>query len=191
MSSITKSLIGRQDLKWWDGSDTKTFPRKTSTGGTVDMFSVGDEVNVQSLYCPTVADMTGAAISLAITKVAGNDCVLILSPGEWAISNDLTIPANIIIHLAFGAYFSIATGKVLTFINPPDAGPFQIFTGLGTATVTGYPQDRAWWGETQRNDFQNVTLDYGLISIRDFNETVIHQFSLDLLAQTSDTLGFF
>jgi hypothetical protein len=191
MSSITKSLIGRQDLKWWDGSDTKTFPRKTSTGGTVDMFSMGDGIDVQSLYCSTVADFTDTVISLAITKASGNNCVLILSPGEWTISNDLTIPATIILRLPFGAYFSIATGKILTCVNPPEAGPYQIFTGLGTATVTGYPQDRAWWGETQRNDFQNVTLDYGLISIRDFNETVIHQFPLEILAQSSDVLGFF
>ena len=50
------------------------------------------------------------AISLAITSASGSDRTVFLTPGNWPISDNLTIPSNINFKPIFGAYTTIAMG---------------------------------------------------------------------------------
>lgn len=40
----------------------------------------------------------------------------------------------------------------MTIVSAPLSDATQWFFGSGTVSVTGYPQDRAWWGESERID---------------------------------------
>ena len=74
------------------------------------------------------------AISLAITSASGADRTVFLTPGNWAISDNLTIPSNINLKYIFGAYTTIASGKTLTINGTIDAPLYNIFRGSGTVT---------------------------------------------------------
>ncbi len=78
----------------------------------------------------------------------------------YTVGTDLTIPATITLRVHKGALISVSAGKTLTVSGVVQAGAYQIFTGTGTATVTLYPQDQAWWGSAQRLD-GNVNLILG------------------------------
>ena len=43
--TVTKGLIGEQDIHRWDGTSSKTFTRASSTGGTLTLNDVGYEVD--------------------------------------------------------------------------------------------------------------------------------------------------
>jgi hypothetical protein len=74
------------------------------------------------------------AISLAITSASGADRTIFLTPGNWDISDNLTIPSNINLKYIFGAYTTIAAGKTLTINGTIDAPFYNIFRGSGTVT---------------------------------------------------------
>ena len=74
------------------------------------------------------------AISLAITSASGADRTVFLTPGNWSISDNLTIPSNINLKYIFGAYTTIASGKTLTINGTIDAPLYNIFRGSGTVT---------------------------------------------------------
>jgi len=96
-----------------------------------------------TIYSP----LTGEAIQVAITEVGSGS--LMLGPGTWVISADLTIPAAISIHVPKGAILSVASGKTLTINGTLVAEPYQIFSGDGTV-VFGTARDiyPEWWGAT-------------------------------------------
>jgi hypothetical protein len=74
---------------------------------------------------------------------------LLLTPGSWAVSDNLTITAPV--HPVPGATFAVATTKTLTMNGPVETGNYQIFacTGTGKADFgvgsvqAVYPE---WWG---------------------------------------------
>jgi hypothetical protein len=72
---------------------------------------------------------------------------LVLTPGTWTISNNVTLTQGL--RIPYGATLSIDSGKTLTINGPLEAGLYQIFSGSGTVSFgTGaldrvYPQ---WWG---------------------------------------------
>lgn len=197
--TIQKGLIGRQDFNLWSGNSEKTFSRKTSTGGIVTLSKVNHFVDVYALY----GACTDREITKALSWVGSNNCVFLLTPAIWDIANDLSIPSNVVLEIPFGAILSISSGKTLSMVKSPIAGSYQVFTGSGTGTITYYPQNRAWWGETQRDDFSSITSTTGvittltggeiknsLISFYDFNDQVIHQISSNEILSLNETFSF-
>lgn len=113
------------------------------------------------------ASMNDTTISAAIAAIGSDERVLLVTPGTWSISNDLTIPANITLEMLDGAILDIAAGKLLTINGKIEAGVYQIFDG--PFTVIGHTFDptvnnrlvafdskrqrevcAAWWGAIGR-----------------------------------------
>jgi hypothetical protein len=133
---INKGKIGEQDIYRFDGSGTNTFTRDTSTGATLTLNKVGYEVNALVEYGGGTV-LTDVTISDALTALgAVTPCTLLITPGAWTISNDLTITSNIVLKVAAGATLEVAAGKTLTIEGPIDAPSLEIFTGSGTTTIT-------------------------------------------------------
>lgn len=91
---------------------------------------------------------TQATIESALTAIGTvNKVTLLLRPGTWVLTSDLTIPANITLKLPAGAIITIPTGKTLTINGPFEAGLYQVFDGTvvfsDDAVVAAYPE---WWG---------------------------------------------
>lgn len=161
-TTITKGKIGEQDVNHWDGTeDGLTFERDTSTGGTMTLQSVGAVVDVLMSYGGGV-NRDRAAIAGALTAIgATNKVGLVLRPGTWDIDDDITITSNIALMPAPGCKFTVAAGKTATIQGPVMAGPYQWIYGTGTTTISTYPQDQIWWGNTQRTDFGSVRWSVG------------------------------
>ncbi len=123
---VTKGPIGEQDLSKWDGV-TGTFTRGTSTGGTSTLNKVGYEVDVLIVYGGGVS-YTNLTISKALTAVGTtNQVILLLRPGIWVISSNLTIPANITLKIPAGAMLFIDLNSTLAVNGNLDAGLYKIF----------------------------------------------------------------
>lgn len=141
-----KDYIGMKDLKLWDGI-TRTFARLTSTGGSLASNKFGEAVNVLEVYGAGTA-YNDTTLNTAISAIGSNVCEIVLTPGTWTISNNVTIPANIALRLPKGAIMAVDSGKTLT-INGDfiDTARTQKFSGAGTVTIprTIYPE---WWGAT-------------------------------------------
>jgi hypothetical protein len=71
------------------------------------------------------------------------------APGNWVISSNLEIPANVKLKVQSGATISVASGKTLTIHGVLEAPLAKIFTGSGEVIFDTnfaqvvYPQ---WWG---------------------------------------------
>ncbi len=95
----------------------------------------------------------GTTLQDAITAIGTtNKKILRIPAGAWAITSDLTIPANITVKVESGVVLNIATAKTLTINGSLDAGPYQIFSWTGSGKVkfastspqvNFYPE---WWG---------------------------------------------
>ena len=142
--TIFKSFIGAKDMKLWDGR-TRTFDRLTSTGGTLTQNKIGHFVDALEVYGDGTA-YTDSTISLACSMTDG---IVMLQPGTWDITDNLTIPATTELYVPKGAYLSIAAGKTLTINGTFPAGPYRVFTGSGAVMFGSesvkeiYPE---WWG---------------------------------------------
>lgn len=104
---------------------------------------------------------TLAAINDALTAIGSDPATILLRPGSWGISDDLTIPANVTLKPAHGALMVVGTGKVLTINGPFEAGLRTVFTNLTAGSVVfgsgsvekAYPQ---WWGGAPDNSTDNT-----------------------------------
>lgn len=153
MSSITKGQIGAQDLHLSDGSATKTFTRLTSNGYLLTLNDATFEVDALVTFGGG-SRFTKATIDAALAVIGTtNKVTLLLRPGTWTITGDLTIPANVTLKTPPGALITIATGVTLTLNGSFEADPkYQVFSCTGTGAVvfgTGsvkevYPE---WWQE--------------------------------------------
>jgi hypothetical protein len=105
------------------------------------------------LYGSMIYGGTQAALQAAITAVGSDNATLRLAPGNWLITSDLVIPANIYLKPERGAVLSITTATTLTTNISREVGPYQIFSCTGTSKVVFesgsvkevYPE---WWGIT-------------------------------------------
>jgi hypothetical protein len=101
------------------------------------------------LYGSMVYGGTQAALQAAITAVGSDNATLRLAPGNWLITSDLVIPANISLKPERGAVLSITTATTLTTNISREVGPYQIFSCSSTGKVVlgdvleVYPE---WWG---------------------------------------------
>lgn len=149
MGTLTKGLIGEQDFSRWLGNSTKTFTRPTSTGGEVTLNKIGVEVDALISF-GSGTSYTYDTLHSAIGAISTNQCVLVLRPGTWTVTDDLTIPATMVLRCPKGVSLSVSSGKTLTISGKVDAGPYQIFTGAGTTTMnTARDTMPEWWGSTQ------------------------------------------
>ena len=110
-----------------DGATIQTIENMTFTPSAA---ATTNEINASDFGTATDDN----AISLAITSASGADRTVFLTPGNWSISDNLTIPSNINIKYIFGAYTTIASGKTLTINGTIDAPLYNIFRGSGTVT---------------------------------------------------------
>jgi hypothetical protein len=99
-----------------------------------------------------------ASLSAAVNELTFPSClrigrplaagVLATSAGDWTVTSNLTVPANIRLKLEPGPLLTPSTGVTLTLGSCPDAGPYRIFAGAGTVTFSPgachfvYPE---WW----------------------------------------------
>jgi hypothetical protein len=147
--TITKGLIGKQDMSLWDGTSTKTFTRTNEDSQTLTLNKF-DWVGVDVLQkFGGGVSYTDTTITSALGTVgAVNDVALWIAPGTWTIADDLTITANVTLVVPPGAVFSIASGKTLTINGSLKTGLHQIFSGSGL--VRGQMKIDAayseWWG---------------------------------------------
>lgn len=134
-STITKGLIGSQDMHMPDGTATRTFTRSASTGDTLTLNDVGYEVDALITY-GAGSVYTDTTIQSALTAIGTtNKVTLLLRPGTWVISDDLTVTSNITLRGPPGALLQIATTKTLTINGPLEAGLHQLFNCVGTGKV--------------------------------------------------------
>jgi hypothetical protein len=97
------------------------------------------------------ADLTHTTIQAAITAISTDKRTLLIGPGVWAVTANLSIPSNVCLKVMEGGVLTVATGITLTVLGPVEIGMYQAFSLVGTgkidmagATVTEvYPQ---WWG---------------------------------------------
>lgn len=88
-------------------------------------------------------------LGTAVTAIGNAKAVLSIPAGNWSISANLTVPANLTVKFAHGALLTIPTGATLTINGPLEAQPYQIFSCTGTGKVVFgsqkvvYPE---WWG---------------------------------------------
>lgn len=101
-----------------------------------------------ALDYPTVQDAVNAAAA------AGGGAVL-FPAGTYAISANMTIPANVDLQILNGAILNIGSGVSLTVNGGIVAGLYRIFTGSGSAVLANARIDRVypeWWMDGSGND---------------------------------------
>lgn len=77
------------------------------------------------------ATQDSTTINAALTAIGSDPQTLLLGPGAWTISANVTFPANVTLQLQHGAILSNAADTV-TFNGPLAGGPTQIVSGAGT-----------------------------------------------------------
>jgi len=148
--TVTKGLIGEQDIHRWDGTSSKTFTRASSTGGTLTLNDVGYEVDALISYGGGTS-YTQATIEAALTAIGTvNKVTLLIRPGTWVISSnaDWSAYTNVTFKFVPGAILSYAAN--VTIPRMDENGMHQRFSkvsgtlSFGTNAVSRIvPQ---WWG---------------------------------------------
>ncbi len=174
--TVTKGLIGKQDISNWTGTATKTFTRDTSAGYIITLNKldwVG--VDVLQVYGGGV-NRNRATLLAALTAVGTSaDVALWLSPGNWSLTTSLDASAYTKVKIIFapGAIIAISDGADLTLFSPENiiAGDRQQIindsnTGEppGVLFTEGGRVSLGWWGLV---DGGNITSSWqsGLMAI--------------------------
>lgn len=134
MATLTKGLIGEQDIKRWDGTGGKTFSRETSTGGRIVLNKIGYEVDALISY-GNGTNYTAATINRALAEIGSVTTRLVLSHGTWDIDADITFPANITVVKPAGCILNAESGVTVTYNGPVEADADSSETGAGTFTM--------------------------------------------------------
>ena len=116
---VVKDSTGSVVYNW---NSNNFEPNATGTDPYIDASSFGSAKDEE-------------AISLAITSASGEDRTVFLAPGNWTITDDLTIPTNINLRFEMGAYCTISLTKTLTVNGVLQAPLYNIFRGTGTVTI--------------------------------------------------------
>ena len=133
-NTITKRLIGRQDIKPWDGVN-ETFSYTTDDSVDLTLHRCGNVVDVLAAY-GYHSTRTSAVINTALTAISTSQVAIELAPGDWVISANVSIPANVTLLVPPGARLQVATGKTVTIASQPIAGPYQWIELTGTGAVS-------------------------------------------------------
>ena len=160
-STTTQHKIGTDDIELYDGVND-TFTRLTSTGGSLTLNKVGTAVNVAEVYGNGTISQT-ALIDAVNAIGTSRKRILILKSGTWSITSNLTIPSNFILQIPAGAILNVATGVTLTINAYIEAGPYQIFSWVGTGAIdiSGSPTSDCpieWWGAVTGTGEDNAAI---------------------------------
>ncbi len=93
-----------------------------------DIVTKGPWVDARSYNNGAFNDVT---ISAAITAIGSANKTLLLAPGTWTISANVTVPSNINLKFEQGSVLSIGAGYTFNVNGPVDAPLSQIFSGSG------------------------------------------------------------
>lgn len=94
-----------------------------------------------------VLDVRGYSTLALAVSAQGTNASTIFIPEPITVSADLTIPANVTIWCIQGGIITVAADMTLT-MPIPKAGPYQIFSGSGTVTLTGPGNILPQWSST-------------------------------------------
>lgn len=124
--TVTKGLLGKQDIHVWDGTSTQTFSRSTSSGYSLtlnDLDWVGSDILAS--YGGNVNRNRATINSAATTVGTSDECVFWYSPGTWDITSNLDLSSykNIYHHFPKGAVLKPANGITVTL---PDVAHIKI-----------------------------------------------------------------
>jgi microcystin-dependent protein len=148
--SLVELRLTKHALDYLSKSADMGYNIYVADHSAADQGATTNDRSIKSL----VDDITSAGIKAAIILPhTSSDAAT-----EYVVSTDLEVGADIVLIIAQGAKLVPDNGITATMANPPRAGPYQVFDGDGTVTVTGYPQERAWWGDAQRLDLTGLTV---------------------------------
>jgi hypothetical protein len=111
----------------------------------------------QGIYRP-IGAKTDTTIGVILAAIGSSQGTVLLSPGTWVISNNLTFPSNTHLKRAAGALFSV-NGSVTLTIDGSQEGPMEPWlTGAGTFALGAkipviYPE---WFGAVGTADDREV-----------------------------------
>jgi len=160
--TIPKGQLGKEDVVGWNGKD-QTFTSRTpgSRPITKDKFDwVG--VDVKQLY----GSRTIAALNSAKRAAGSNECTFYLSPGEWTVTDDLTLDENISVRAPPGTTINVSSGKTLTLSGEFIAGNYgKIFVGSGSVALSNREAYAKWWALGDATAAQHTAINTGLTSL--------------------------
>ena len=134
MATIVRGKILRADQANWDGK-TKTASRQDASGGTVTGLTVGDYVDILTVF-GNGNTYTVATISAALNFIGASNVTLLWATGTWVIDANVTIPVTLANHIPAGCVFAISNGITLTFSGPINV-EYAKNDGTGWYTGTG------------------------------------------------------
>ena len=133
--TVTKGLIGKQDVHLWYSDDsTSTFTRETSTGYDITLNQV-DWVGIDVFQVYGFGVNSNSTVLQAAIDDAGSETVeFLLSPtsGDWECTANVTFPSNVTLKIMPGARLDPDAGMTAAINGPFKAGLYQVFTGAGT-----------------------------------------------------------
>jgi hypothetical protein len=135
-----KTLIGKEDIHWYDGISS-SFTRKTTSGGKINLHSYGDIVDVAQAYGD--GSPSSAALSNALSAIGNKRSPIFLSEGIWTIDTNLTF-TNIPLILGI-------PGKTILQPSSNVTGTFCTIT-TSNNTDSGYPYPCKVYGLTLKGN---------------------------------------
>ncbi len=100
----------------------------------------------------TLGDPHYTTLAEALTTIGSSQISLRVPYGNYEVSANTTIPANVNLRVMKGATLDVQNGVTLTINGTVEAGPYKIFTytGTGTVVMTSSPTVAVvqWWGAT-------------------------------------------
>jgi hypothetical protein len=76
-----------------------------------------------------------SSLSAAVAAIGAEERRLYLARGTWIVTANLTIPKNITVVYELGAVIQAANGITVIHNAVPEAGPYQIFSWVGTGAI--------------------------------------------------------
>ncbi len=142
MSNISRGKLFREDIQHYAGKGDHAATRLDAGGGTINGTAVGNVVDCLGAYGQSSSDKTLSCLNRALNVIGNQAATIELAPGTWSITDDVTLPSNIVLRLAAGAVLDVSSGKTLTINGYLDVEyPTSWSSGSGTIvrteTVTG------------------------------------------------------
>jgi|WetSurMetagenome_2_1015567.scaffolds.fasta_scaffold01141_17 microcystin-dependent protein len=125
--NIIEIAVGIEDVYLDDLYNKSYHPSNIIT--PTDIINKGPTIDPRAFD----AAMGSSTLALAIAYIAGAQRTIVIPPGVWEITGNLTFPSNICVQFLNGAIFNV-TGSV-TFQGPILAGNYRIFTGSGSISI--------------------------------------------------------
>ena len=115
-----------------------------SAGAVTRTMLPREDLSVVSPLVSTASGCTLAVLQTAVTAIGSAEKTLVLSPVDgagagctWAITDNLTVPANVTLWVPSGAAVSVSSGKTLTLARRPVVdGQVAWYSGDGAVSIT-------------------------------------------------------